>query len=53
MRILMIQPNSHSGGAEAYCYKQASVEQLADAVRQAVAGEIYVDPPLRLAPVSH
>lgn len=40
-------------GAEAYCSKQASIEQLADAVRQAAAGEIYVDPSFRLAPISH
>jgi anaerobic magnesium-protoporphyrin IX monomethyl ester cyclase len=33
-------------GAEAYCSKQTSIEQLADAVRQAMAGEIYVDPAL-------
>lgn len=40
-------------GAEAYCSKQASIEQLADAVRQAAAGEIYVDSSFRLAPISH
>jgi anaerobic magnesium-protoporphyrin IX monomethyl ester cyclase len=35
-------------GAEAYCSKHAPIEQLADAVRQVAADNIYVDPALNL-----
>jgi anaerobic magnesium-protoporphyrin IX monomethyl ester cyclase len=34
-------------GAEAYCSKQAPIEQLAEAVRQVAEGDVYIDPALK------